>query len=1033
MVPAINHVFGWVILGLISFLQPFGFIATDTKHDLLANPSSFLAGAARAWTDTFTLGQLQNQAYGYIFPQGAFFWLFDALPDVFTQRLWWWIVLGVGYSGFLLLLNRIGITNYFAIGAAFLYALSPRSLSTLTIISSETWPVMLAPWVLWPLIAKRPNIAASILAVACMGAINATATLAACVPAALFLLWRWCWRSLITWTLGAISVCLWWIIPLIILGRYASPFTDYIENATVVTRWLNLAEILRGTTSWSPFVDAERQAGNALATDPYLIIFTLAVAAFGLFGMTRITNLRGFWFTLFGVGLIILGGAHHVTGFLDGAGTPLRNVHKFDPLIRIPLLVGFAQLGGMLLPNENIRAWLPLHPRRGAALALVALVSFSAISPAWAGRLLPLGAYKEVPEYWAQATNYLNAEAQGTRTLILPASSFARQTWGWTRDEPAQALLDVPWAVRDAIPLVNPEAIRGLDGISNYPTPQNLLRLGIGAVIIRHDLARPIKLISAERFFPGAESHRFGDIEVVILDRHAGMTVVDRDKVPTVAGGGEALALLGSGAYSLTSENADIVTDTPLLVARNYGALDSTSATLADPAEATDVFNPVSDYPSVGPRTKVAEHGGQVQVSSSAGDATSFTGAKPSRGATSAVDGLTTTAWYPRPGKQQGEWIELRPTTPVDNPVLEVQLVARKPTRVEVEITSNDTHVTKLVKIGERIKIPVPGLSTSAVRLTLGSSATPIGVAEISLANTPITREITVPNTSPNARQFVFNQVFSYTEVLQRSFTIPRTMQVTVSLSACIHPLLVDGITYHCGDVIYLQPGQHNIRTKARIVKLTEVGFNPDGAPTTPLGILQATNTERLIITNRAANAGLIGTLNGTQLKPITINSGIQAFIVPPGLDGEFHLSFAGDRPYQLGLIIGGIIACIVVIIAASWKRQKASELIMDRRGGTVIICLGLLATTGWVVFITIPLVWLVLRYTLIGRGLFIAATMTMTAMWLARAPWPADNYAGDSPLLAAACALAILAMCDTDIRSSLHRNRHAPPTNPDV
>ena len=102
------------------------------------------------------------------------------------------------------------------------------------------------------------------------------------------------------WGLGAVLISLWWILPLLVLGRYASPFTDYIENATVVTRWLNLAEILRGTTSWSPFVDAERQAGHALATDPYLIIFTLAVAGLGLYGLTRVRNLQGFWVTLLG-------------------------------------------------------------------------------------------------------------------------------------------------------------------------------------------------------------------------------------------------------------------------------------------------------------------------------------------------------------------------------------------------------------------------------------------------------------------------------------------------------------------------------------------------------------------------------------------------------------------------------------------------------------------------------------------------------------------------------------------------------------
>ena len=137
--------------------------------------------------------------------------------------------------------------------------------------------------------------------------------------------------------------------------------------------------------------------------------------------------------------------------------------------------------------------------------------------------------------------------------------------------------------------------------------------------------------MSAERLFPQAKIHRFGEVEVVILNRNLGMTVVDSDRIPTVAGGGESLALLGSGAYRLVGQGASIVTDTPLLVGRNYGSLNSVSAPLADAAEAKDVHNRVIDYPSVGPFTKVVESGGQVRASSSAGDATSFAGSRPGR------------------------------------------------------------------------------------------------------------------------------------------------------------------------------------------------------------------------------------------------------------------------------------------------------------------------------------------------------------------------------------------------------------------
>ncbi|MDU3174252.1 MAG: alpha-(1-_3)-arabinofuranosyltransferase family protein, partial [Corynebacterium striatum] len=50
---------GLLALAVFVFTQPFGLVAADTKHDLTANPLGFLRRAASAYTEVFTLGQLQ--------------------------------------------------------------------------------------------------------------------------------------------------------------------------------------------------------------------------------------------------------------------------------------------------------------------------------------------------------------------------------------------------------------------------------------------------------------------------------------------------------------------------------------------------------------------------------------------------------------------------------------------------------------------------------------------------------------------------------------------------------------------------------------------------------------------------------------------------------------------------------------------------------------------------------------------------------------------------------------------------------------
>ncbi len=199
------------------------------------------------------------------------------------------------------------------------------------------------------------------LAVALMGAVNAIATLAGCLPAVIWwachrpnrLWWRYTAWSLLTLALAI----LWWVVALVLLRNVSPPFLDFIESSGVTTQWSSLVEMLRGTDSWTPFVAPTATAGAPLVTGSVAILGTCLVAAAGLAGLASPgMPARGRLVTMLLFGVVLMaagysGGlgsplAHQVQAFLDAGGAPLRNVHKLGSVIRIPLVLGLAQAAG---------------------------------------------------------------------------------------------------------------------------------------------------------------------------------------------------------------------------------------------------------------------------------------------------------------------------------------------------------------------------------------------------------------------------------------------------------------------------------------------------------------------------------------------------------------------------------------------------------------------------------------------------------------------------------------------------------------
>src|SRR5690606_10951801 len=94
----------------------------------------------------------------------------------------------------------------------------------------------------------------------------------------------------------------------------------------------------------------------------------------------------------------------------------------------------------------------------------------------------------------AQAARWLEGE-RGT-TLVVPATAFGMQRWGWTVDEPIQGLSDTSWAARSQVPLVPTQTIRWMDaiearlesGAGSTALADTLASAGVERILVRRDV-----------------------------------------------------------------------------------------------------------------------------------------------------------------------------------------------------------------------------------------------------------------------------------------------------------------------------------------------------------------------------------------------------------------------------------------------------------------------------------------------------------------------------------------------------------------
>ena len=291
---------GVLLLAAVAFRQSPGLVVPDTKLDLTANPSGFLARALHMWDPQGAFGQLQNQAYGYLFPVGPFHWLLTTagVPAWIVQRLWWTVVLATAFLGLWRLAGALGLgTPWARFAGALLYALTPRS--------SGRWPSPRSrsgrsPWrrgssCPWSThgavlgVADQPvRIGVRVRRGHQRGRDRRDTGVAHAVvrdpPRRAARAWLVCRVA----DVGGGGV-LWWLVPLVLLGRHSPPFLDWIEDAPVTTAFASPFEALRGTTQWLNYLTGPGgpswPAGWQFVTRPSLIVLTAVVFGLGLAGI----------------------------------------------------------------------------------------------------------------------------------------------------------------------------------------------------------------------------------------------------------------------------------------------------------------------------------------------------------------------------------------------------------------------------------------------------------------------------------------------------------------------------------------------------------------------------------------------------------------------------------------------------------------------------------------------------------------------------------------------------------------------------
>ncbi|WP_326795701.1 alpha-(1-_3)-arabinofuranosyltransferase [Streptomyces sp. NBC_01808] len=510
---------GFWAFAFVAWLIPSaGKTTFETKLGVVVDPWKFAGDLGELWHDQNGFGGIHDQYFGYAFPMLPYYLLTDVaqIPTWLAERLWLSLVVTAAFWGALKLADRLGFgTPGTRVLGAVAYALWPVFTIIVGSTSAGALPGAVLPWVLLPLLDERltPRVAAarSALIIPFMGGVNAASTLAALLPALLYVCTRTGSRrtKLLAWWLpGVLLACLWWIVPLLLLGIYGENFLPFIETAHNTTTTMSATEVLRGTGNWVAYLnfgEAWLPGGWTVATGWLPILSSVLAAGLGLAGLARrdLPERRWLVLTVMVVALLTLAGyggalgapfSGSVQDALDSWLSPFRNIYKFQPGLALALALGLAHIVAVAAERRGTRA----NPRRSAWVpAIASLVVLPGLLLPYAnGDVLQPGAFDKLPKHWEQTADWLEEYSPDSRALVVPATAHGTYEWGKPIDQPLDVLAESRWAQRDYVPFGTAGSRRAMDAVDQalmtggeVPGLQAFLaRAGLHYVVVRNDL-----------------------------------------------------------------------------------------------------------------------------------------------------------------------------------------------------------------------------------------------------------------------------------------------------------------------------------------------------------------------------------------------------------------------------------------------------------------------------------------------------------------------------------------------------------------